>query len=200
MIINRQIFLPIFLAIFFASCSQNIADLEYEEINSFKQNNIILIDEIYANYPAQMFEPNAIYDSKLNLELTKNPNKIIEKILIAAHSWRYTPYKLGGTNKNKGADCSSFTQDIYKNVYGINLERTTKYQRLGGEKVSKSKLKVGDLLFFKTDGPFGLHVGIYLENNNFIHLSSKGGTRIQSLNVRYWNTRYIEARRYVNAK
>ena len=127
-------------------------------------------------------------------------NKIVEAILYFSKDWRYTPYKLGGINKNKGADCSSYTQDIYKKLYNIKLERTTKYQRLGGKKVSKSKLKAGDLVFFRTDGPFGLHVGIYLENNNFIHLSSKGGTRIQSLNVRYWNTRYLDARRYINAK
>ncbi|MBT0880202.1 NlpC/P60 family protein [Campylobacter sp. 2018MI10] len=199
MIINRQIFLPIILAIFFVACSQNIANNNYENYQN-KINGVVLIDDVYSNYPAQMFTPNAIFDTKLDIEKVQQTNKNVERILNSSSEWRYTPYRLGGTNKNKGADCSFFTQEIYKQVYGFNLSRSTKEQRLGGKKVSKSKLKAGDLVFFRTDGPFGLHVGIYLENNNFIHLSSKGGTRIQSLNVRYWNTRYLDARRYINAK
>lgn len=199
MIINRQIFLPIVLAIFFAACSQNIAEIQ-NELPYEEEDNIVLIDEFYTNYPAQMFSPDAIYDTKLKTNIKQDIKKEIKDILNATKSWRYTPYKLGGTDKNKGADCSYFTQEIYKQLYGISLERSTKYQRLGGKKIPKSNLKAGDLLFFKTDGPFGLHVGIYLDNNNFIHLSSKGGTRIQNLKVKYWNTKYIDARRYVNAK
>ena len=66
MIINRQIFLPIILAMFFAACSQNIANNYYEDY-SVKQN-ITLIDDFYSNYPAQMFSPDAIYDTKLDID------------------------------------------------------------------------------------------------------------------------------------
>lgn len=185
--------MPILLATFFISCSKNVA---IENNYEFLIEQEALIDEFYSNYPAQLFNPKAIYNSKLDIEKSYKYNEEVYNILKASKKWKYTPYKLGGTSSSKGADCSAFTKEMYKDLYNIKLERTTKYQRLQGKKISKKDIKTGDLLFFKTDGPFGLHVGIYLVNGSFIHLSSKGGTRIQSLSVAYWNKRFLEARRY----
>lgn len=203
MIINRRIILPLLLAMFFVSCSNNIARLD----GGFRygsNNGRHVIDSVYDNYPVQMFEPDATYDS-LNLE--ENVNKIlrekrdiIDRILFEARDWKYTPYRLGGNNKNSGADCSAFAGYIMNSVFGIILARSTFDQKNGGTPISKKNLVAGDLVFFRTNGPNGLHVGIYLENNSFIHLSSKGGTRIQNINGKYWNKRYLGARRYIGVK
>ncbi|MBK1971100.1 C40 family peptidase [Campylobacter sp. TTU_617] len=124
-----------------------------------------------------------------------NYNIVETKIQRIAKEWKKTPYKLGGTTK-KGADCSGFTQSVLFE-FKTRIPRTTKTQLESGESISKKNLKAGDLVFFKTGrGPNGMHVGIYLSNNKFIHLSTKGGAKEASLNNAYWKKRYIGARRY----
>ncbi|WP_267523421.1 C40 family peptidase [Campylobacter sp. MG1] len=153
-----------------------------------------------------MFEPESNYDETFSLEeeyekLSKVNRSIIDKILLEAKVWKYTPYKLGGSNQNTGGDCSSFVRYVFNNAFGIILARSTAEQRLGGVAVSKKNLKAGDLVFFKTGrGRNGMHVGIYLEKKSFIHLSSKGGTRVQNLDSKYWKNRYLSARRYNGVK
>ncbi|EAJ6226141.1 NlpC/P60 family protein [Campylobacter coli] len=117
------------------------------------------------------------------------------RLRAIANEWRKTPYVLGGSTK-KGADCSGFVQSVLAQ-FNTRIPRTTKTQLGSGIKVSKSKLKAGDLVFFKTGrGPNGMHVGIYMSGGKFIHLSTKGGAREVNLNSSYWKTRYIGARRY----
>ncbi len=112
-----------------------------------------------------------------------------------AKQWKNTPYVLGGSSK-RGSDCSGFTQSVFSQ-FNIKIPRTTVAQLSSGRKVAKKDLKTGDLLFFKTGrGPNAMHVGIYLSNNNFIHLSTRGGVKEVSLNETYWKKRYIGAARY----
>ncbi len=129
-----------------------------------------------------------------NYNINKNINKEI-KLRKIANEWKKTPYILGGVTK-KDADCSGFTQSALTQL-NIRIPRTTKTQLSSGMKVHKSDLKTGDLVFFKTGrGPNGMHVGIYINNGKFIHLSTKGGVKEVQLNQSYWKTRYIGARRY----
>ncbi|MPV54341.1 NlpC/P60 family protein [Campylobacter hepaticus] len=117
------------------------------------------------------------------------------KLKFIAKEWKNTPYVLGGRSK-KGTDCSAFTQNVMAE-FKIHIPRTTQTQLALGTKVSKSKLKAGDLVFFKTNrGPNGMHVGIYTNKGKFIHLSTKGGVKEARLDSSYWKSRYIGARRY----
>lgn len=117
------------------------------------------------------------------------------RLRAVSKEWQRTPYVLGGTSK-RGADCSGFTQSVMRE-FGVSLPRATKTQMNSGRKVSKSKLQAGDLVFFKTGrGPNGMHVGIYLGRNEFMHLSTKGGSKVASFNNSYWKPRYMGARRY----
>ena len=52
--------------------------------------------------------------------------------------------------------------------------------------ISKDKLKEGDLVFFKIDSKEISHVGIYLQNNKFIHATTKAGVMIDDLNEEYY--------------
>lgn len=123
-------------------------------------------------------------------------NATEEKLRAVSRKWQKTPYVLGGTSRS-GADCSGFTQTVMRD-FGVKLPRTTKTQMNSGKKISKANLKAGDLLFFKTGrGPNGLHVGIYLSRSEFVHLSTKGGSKIVNLNNSYWKSRYLGARRYI---
>lgn len=168
-----QLILPFILAAFFVSCSKNAANIN-ESTSYINSNNFY--------------------------KTTKEEQNIIKKIIEKSSIWKNTPYVLGGTSNIKGADCSAYTQSIYKSAFGIDIKRVTTQQLKYGKTVDKNKLKAGDLVFFVGKGPNNLHVGIYLSNDDFIHLSSKGGARIKNLNDYYWKERYLIAKRYEGVK
>ncbi len=117
------------------------------------------------------------------------------KLRSIAKEWRNTPYVLGGVSK-RGSDCSGFTQHVFLQ-FNTKIPRTTVAQLHSGRKIPKKDLRPGDLVFFRTGhGPNAMHVGIYLSNSRFIHLSTRGGVREVSLNETYWSKRYIGAARY----
>jgi lipoprotein Spr len=111
--------------------------------------------------------------------------------------WIGTPYKWGGADKD-GIDCSAFVQRLLKEVYAINIPRTS-IEQLLTERIepyrSKDFLSEGDLIFFRTlAGTYVSHVGLYLQNGMFINASSKG-VSLARLNDLYWKKSYVAAGR-----
>ena len=88
--------------------------------------------------------------------------------------WLFTPYRLGGTTKS-GIDCSAFVQTMAKDVFCVNIPRTTITQMKSLKPVkSKDSMKTGDLIFFKSkSSPTGYHVGFYLWNGQFMHAAGR---------------------------
>ena len=103
--------------------------------------------------------------------------------------WYGTKYKLGGTTK-KGIDCSAFSQYLFADVYGISLPRTALAQYKLTDRISRTELKEGDLIFFNTRGGVS-HVGVYLMNNKFVHAAGSGGVMISDIFDQYWVRRFI---------
>ena len=103
------------------------------------------------------------------------------------------PYKYGGTSF-KGFDCSGFVQSTFERVLNINLPRSTREILKKGIVVPKSKLRIGDLVFFKPKNTYR-HVGIFVGNNMFIHVSSSRGVIKSSLKEAYWMKYYFQSRR-----
>ncbi|MBA1203789.1 peptidase P60 [Pseudomonas capeferrum] len=110
-----------------------------------------------------------------------------------------TRYRFGGTSEKSGFDCSGFIGYLFREEAGMTLPRSTREMiNVDAPKVSRNKLKPGDLLFFSTNGRGRVsHAGIYLGDNQFIHSSSRrsGGVRIDNLGDRYWSKTFIEAKR-----
>jgi len=102
--------------------------------------------------------------------------------------WMGTRYRLGGTTKD-GIDCSALMQILFTGLYGIALPRTAREQYNFSRKISRTELKEGDLVFFNTIGGVS-HVGMYLQNNKFIHASTSGVT-ISDLYDEYWMKKFI---------
>jgi NlpC/P60 family protein len=126
------------------------------------------------------------YSLLLNTEVEQIRNvKIFEFI----DNWYGTRYRLGGTTKT-GIDCSAFSQLFFSTIYGISLPRTSKEQYYMSEKISRSHLQQGDLIFFNTRGGVS-HVGIYLQNNKFVHAATSGGVMISDFFDPYWHSRFI---------
>lgn len=103
--------------------------------------------------------------------------------------WYGTPYKLGGDTK-KGIDCSAFSQFLFAAVYGVSIPRTAREQYKLTNRISRTELKEGDLIFFNTRGGVS-HVGVYLQNNKFVHAATSGGVMISDIFDEYWVKRFI---------
>ena len=78
-------------------------------------------------------------------------------------------------NPNK-FDCSGLVQYCYKKV-GVNLPRTTNDQVNCGKAVSRSNIKIGDLVFTNSR-----HVGLYTGNGRMIH-APKIGVPVKESNI-----------------
>lgn len=107
-------------------------------------------------------------------------------------TWYGTRYRLGGTTK-EGIDCSALMQTMFQSLYSISLPRTAREQYHYSRRISRAELKEGDLVFFNTVGGVS-HVGMYLQNNKFIHASS-GGVTVSDLFDEYWMRKFIGAGR-----
>ena len=103
--------------------------------------------------------------------------------------WYGTPYRLGGTTK-KGVDCSAFSQFLFASVYGFSIPRTAREQYNLTSRISRTQLNEGDLIFFNTRGGIS-HVGVYLQNNKFVHASTSGGVMISDIFDEYWAKKFV---------
>ncbi|CAM3053648.1 C40 family peptidase [Vibrio rarus] len=107
--------------------------------------------------------------------------------------WHQTPYQFGGSSK-RGVDCSAFTQIAFAQLFGYSLPRTTEQQSERGVEIDYEERRFGDLVFFKT-GFMTQHVGIYIEDNSFMHASSSRGVIISRLDSPYWADAFWQIRR-----
>ena len=109
--------------------------------------------------------------------------------------WYGTRYKLGGTTKD-GIDCSAFVQTVFLSAFAVTLPRMAKDQYKVTRRISRTELQEGDLLFFNTRGGVS-HVGIYLQNNKFVH-ASVSGVMISDMFEPYYVRHFIAAGRVTN--
>ncbi len=140
------------------------------------------------------YAPQQISIPKLENRINLRDSAVVKKKLMGQYlEWKGTKYKIGGLSK-KGIDCSGFLYITFRSKFGLNLPRSTQYQAKVGRRISQKNLRIGDLVFFKT-GWFSRHVGVYVGNSKFLHVSSKKGVTISSLNNRYWAPRYRFSKR-----
>lgn len=95
---------------------------------------------------------------------------------IAAYACGFVgnPYVAGGTSLTNGADCSGFTQSVFK-AYGYSLPRNSTSQRSVGREVSYAEAEPGDIICYPG------HVAIYIGNGKIVHASSaKTGIKISN--------------------
>lgn len=117
-----------------------------------------------------------------------------EKLYQFINDWYATPYKYGGKDKH-GIDCSGLTATLYQIVYQKKISPSTKALVDEVIKIKKTDLKEGDLIFFNTNGKSISHVGVYLQNNKFVHASSSKGVMISDLNEPYFKKSYVSSGR-----
>lgn len=148
-----------------------------------------------------IYTPHEESSQSLNiqpLQVLDENEDIAEALREYFTSWQGTRYRYGGLS-HKGVDCSGFAMLTYKDVFGKNLPRTVRGQMKEGIKIPKASMQAGDLVFFKT-GLFQKHVGIYLEDDLFMHASQSKGVIISSLNNVYWQKKFWQVQRVQSAE
>jgi len=172
----NYIFLSLCLSILISGCSYKIS----EKTVNIAHNKL--------PFPSASLEKTLAQTKKTSISLNQMFNDFYSE-------WKGVKYKYGGNSKN-GIDCSAFIQKAYKDKLNIKIPRTTLLQSKIGKQINKSQLELGDLVFFRT-GKNSRHVGIYMQNGNFMHASTSKGVIISKLSNIYFNKHYWKAQRVI---
>ncbi len=141
---------------------------------------------------------SVVKTSKKKSTRTYHPKKqqsLRSQIVATAKKQIGKKYVYGGKTTN-GFDCSGFTAYVF-NKNGIDVSGPSHHQARQGVSVTKSRLDVGDLIFFGK-GKVS-HVGIVasVDNNELkiIHSTSSRGVILEDIsNSKYWQSRYLYGR------
>ena len=110
---------------------------------------------------------------------------------------RGSPYRFGGATLD-GFDCSGLVFYSHRQL-GLVVPRTSQDQAKEATGVKQSKLRRGDLVFFKVDSRRVNHVGIYIGERRFVHAPGAGKpVTINSLDDEFYTLRFSSAGRFWN--
>ena len=117
-------------------------------------------------------------------------------LVVTAMGFLGVPYRRGGNNVDTGFDCSGFVRAMFEQSVGLILPRSADQQAAATQKIDKTELQPGDLVFFNTMRRAFSHVGIYVGNGKFIHSPKPGAqVRVEDMQMTYWQKRFTGARR-----
>ena len=122
-------------------------------------------------------------------------------LVVTAIGFLGVPYRRGGNTAETGFDCSGFVRAMYTQTVGLLLPRRAEEQAAATQKIDRSELKPGDLVFFNTMRRAFSHVGIYVGEGKFIHSPKPGAeVRVEDMSGSYWQRRFSGARRVAAAQ
>ncbi|MDM0081036.1 MULTISPECIES: C40 family peptidase [Variovorax] len=122
-------------------------------------------------------------------------------LVVTAIGFLGVPYRRGGNTAETGFDCSGFVRAMYTQTVGHLLPRRAEEQAAATQKIDRSELKPGDLVFFNTMRRAFSHVGIYVGEGKFIHSPKPGAqVRVEDMSGSYWQRRFSGARRVAAAQ
>ncbi len=114
------------------------------------------------------------------------------RVAELARELKGTPYRFGGEGPN-GFDCSGLVHYVYEQA-GIDVPRTARGQYEAVHPLYPYQLRPGDLVFFRTQGVFVSHVGIYVGDGRFVHALKPGQpVKTAELDTNYWQERLVRA-------
>lgn len=109
---------------------------------------------------------------------TFSKNKTINNAIKYGMKFMGTRFQLPGSSLTSGIDCASFVVAVYRNAGKSTSYAHTDSLQTVSYSISKSRLKAGDLIFYREydpcSGPIG-HVAIYIGNGFVLHASGHVG-------------------------
>lgn len=165
----------------------------------------LYVDEVVPETPVIARPVRAVPDSKQNnsgnantqqtnplgLAYSPNDNAALYEIV---NDWLGVPYLYGGNDRD-GIDCSAFVGVVYRQIYGINLHRTSNDMLRDVDLIGRSELREGDIVFFTNSKGKVSHVGVYLKDDLFAHSSTSNGVSVSNLEDSYWQKHFYKGGR-----
>lgn len=150
-------------------------------------------------HPQSTLSPSAEKSTASNLfksyadELGVDPSELKDQNLYAfIDEWIGAPHRLGGQTK-AGIDCSAFINQLYSEVYKKPVARSSYEMADGIKRKYENQLVEGDLVFFSFGKKSIDHVGLYLRNNKFVHVSTSKGVMISDLHESWFYKYFVRA-------
>jgi cell wall-associated NlpC family hydrolase len=126
-------------------------------------------------------QPVSSAEALLNLKFAR--------VLALAAALRGRPYEYAAAGPY-AFDCSGYTQYVYSHAAGIYLPHNAAEQYTVSEKISRSAIRPGDLIFFYSSGGI-YHVAIYAGSGLIWHAPYPGTTvRLE----RIWTSSWVAGR------
>ena len=116
------------------------------------------------------------------------------EIVLYAMGLLDTGYRFGGKNPEAGLDCSGMVSYIFRQSAGVLVQGSAADIARQSRVVAPADIVPGDLVFFNT-GRRTQHVGIFIEDGQFLHASTSKGVIISDLDNPYWRKTYWQSRR-----
>lgn len=124
-----------------------------------------------------------------------NASGRVQAIVNASKPYYGVPYRWAGRTP-AGFDCSGYVSWAFGQV-GISVPASTAGLSGTGQRVDRSQMQPGDLVFFNTYKTNG-HVGIYLGNGKFLGSQNSTGLAVADMNSSYWKPRFTGHVRRIN--
>ena len=168
----------------------------FDELGNFNGELIKQSSKTQKNTSAVVNLPS---DEILKTANLKNIPGARGKILSESRKHIGIPYSFGSKDPSTGFDCSGYVSYVYQKSIGHTLPAGSRNQFSsgGGVMVGFDQLKPGDLMFFSHNGRQIQHVGIYIDENHFIH-APRTGRRISIDELgRYWKQKFVKGKTYL---
>lgn len=107
-----------------------------------------------------------------------------------ADKWLGTPYLWGGSGTG-GVDCSGYAREMFRQVFNLELPRTTSQQIYTGQGIRLNPnalgngFEPGDLFFYVDRVGVPNHVVIYIGDGRFTHSASGRGVVVEGWKALY---------------
>jgi lipoprotein Spr len=163
----------LFLALFVVACKSKKGVMRSE--NRAEQNACKDMSAVYENL-----------SKKVNLPITTCDDTTL---YLFVADWLGTPHRIGKCTKD-GIDCSCFVKLLYETVYAKKSPRTAHEMYDVSERLERKALSAGDLVFFTISSRKVSHVGVYLKDGWFAHVSTSKGVMINNLSEKYYRQYY----------
>ena len=129
----------------------------------------------------------------ITVVLDGHVSKERKRVVEVSQEWIGTPYAYARAEKGVASDCSGMVMRVYEEAASRRLPRNSAKQADFCKKIKDKEVKPGDLVFFATgkDPKKVSHVGIMLDKDNFVHMSSSKGGCVSSIHTPYYTRTFL---------